>query len=70
MDTQPAALPLRADPATEGMLGSLQRTEDVCFSPSGQRLAIAGFSSHRVLVAAVAVGPDGTLELSCAMAWC
>ena len=39
-----------AGPRSQRVLGELGRTEDVVFSPSGQRLAVAGFHVNRIAV--------------------
>lgn len=42
-------------PSAQAVLASLGRTEDVMFSPSGRRLAIAGFRANRIALFDVAV---------------
>ena len=39
-----------ASSATEALIASLGRTEDIRFSPSNRRLAIAGFGANRIVV--------------------
>jgi DNA-binding beta-propeller fold protein YncE len=48
-----------APPSVQQAIASLGRTEDVCFSPSNRRLAVAGFSRDRVTVFDVRVAPAG-----------
>jgi DNA-binding beta-propeller fold protein YncE len=52
-------LDFEAGPAEHGALEALGRTEDVRFSPSGRRLALAGFYSDRVLVLSTRIVPAG-----------
>lgn len=42
-----------AGPKSQHVLDALGRTEDVMFSPSGQRLAVAGFRVNRIAVFAI-----------------
>lgn len=44
-----------AGPKSQRVLAELGRTEDVMFSPNGQRLAVAGFLVNRIAVFAVSV---------------
>jgi hypothetical protein len=50
-------IPFTADAEVHSALGRLGRTEDVQFSPSGRRLALAGYVTNRVLVLDVAADP-------------
>lgn len=52
-------LAFEAGPAEHRALESLGRTEDVRFSPSSRRLALAGFYSDRVLVLSTRIVPAG-----------
>ena len=47
---QPAPVAYRMSEPVREALGRLGRTEDAQFSPSGRRLAIAGFAHQRILV--------------------
>lgn len=44
-----------ASPRAEAVLAALGRTEDVAFSPSHRRLAVAGFHADRIAVFAIAI---------------
>jgi hypothetical protein len=44
-----------ASPNVKAVLARLGRTEDVTFSPSGRRLAVAGFGHNTVLILDVAL---------------
>jgi hypothetical protein len=47
----PGQIAFDASPDVRSALGALGRTEDVRFSPSGRRLALAGFRNDRIAVA-------------------
>jgi hypothetical protein len=49
----------RADDHARAIIGGLGRTEDVRFSPSNRRLAIAAFNGARIVVLDVQVGQNG-----------
>jgi hypothetical protein len=54
----PGQIAFDASPAVRAALEALGRTEDVRFSPSGRRLALAGFRNDRMAVADLEI--DGT----------
>src|SRR6185436_19108085 len=47
-----------ADEGVRSALERVGRTEDVQFSPSGRRVAVAGYKAHRVLVFDVLIDLD------------
>lgn len=49
----------RADDQTQALIGALGRTEDLRFSPSNRRLAIAAFNGARIAILDVQVGKAG-----------
>ena len=51
----PGQIAFDAPPDVREALGTLGRTEDVRFAPSGRRLALAGFRNDRIAVADVEV---------------
>jgi hypothetical protein len=51
----PGQIAFDASPDVRAALGALGRTEDVRFSPSGRRLALAGFRNDRIAVAELEV---------------
>ena len=51
----PGQIAFDASPDVRAALGTLGRTEDVRFAPSGRRLALAGFRNDRIAVADVEV---------------
>jgi hypothetical protein len=53
-------IPFTAETAAGSAIGRLGRTEDLRLSPSGRRLAIAGYLTNRVLVLDVDVDLSGT----------
>ncbi len=53
-------IPFTADTPAASAIGRLGRTEDLRLSPSGRRLAIAGYLANRVLVLDVEVDLSGT----------
>jgi hypothetical protein len=58
---QPATIPeltVRVAPPAQRALDDIGRTEDVRFSPSGRRLAVAGFEAGRILVLDTEIEPD------------
>jgi DNA-binding beta-propeller fold protein YncE len=54
-----AEVQYRASGAAQKMLDTLGRTEDVQFSPSNRRLAVAGFNANRIAVFDVAIAAVG-----------
>ena len=56
-----ARLDCIVSPAAQATLAGLGRTEDVMFSPSGRRLAIAGYRANRIAIfdVAIAVSEQG-----------
>jgi DNA-binding beta-propeller fold protein YncE len=52
-------VPYTADPTAERVLAELGRTEDVRFSPSHRRLAVAAFHANRIAVFDVAISRLG-----------
>ena len=51
----PGQIAFDAPPDVRAALGTLGRTEDVRFAPSGRRLALAGFRNDRIAVADVEI---------------
>jgi hypothetical protein len=43
-------IPVSTDASVASAVGRLGRTEDVRFSPSGRRLALAGYRTNRLLI--------------------
>lgn len=56
----PLEIAFDAPPAVREALARLARTEDVRFSPSGKRLAIAGFAKGRIAIADVEIARNGS----------
>ncbi len=56
----PLEIPFEATRAVREALAALGRTEDVRLSPSGRRLALAGFANGRIAVADVELSRDGS----------
>jgi DNA-binding beta-propeller fold protein YncE len=52
----------RAPDAVRAVIGALGQTEDVRFSPSNHRLAIAAFNRHRVVVLDVDIAKSGATQ--------
>lgn len=60
----------KTDEAVAAAIGRLGRTEDVQFSPAGDRLAVAGFNENRITIFGIEIDWEGDqpkLELSSAL---
>src|SRR4051812_47943651 len=55
MTSLPDRIAIDAPPGVRAALAALGRTEDVQFSPSGRRLALASFANERIAVAEVEI---------------
>jgi hypothetical protein len=53
-------IPYECPPAVETVLEQVGRTEDVRFSPSNRRLALAGFVKNSIAIAEIEIDTDGS----------
>jgi hypothetical protein len=53
-------LDFTATPAVQRVVDGLRRTEDICFSPGGRKLAVAEFAGDRIVILDVEIATAGT----------